>query len=185
MLEIKPYCDTYKEDLREVCLNTAFPQAREPKYRNYLLNSYCDYYLENEPSSCFAAVDENGVAQGYILCAPCHKKYSRFVRPYAKQAAKSGIEMALEGISERAVLAAFSKLYPAHLHIDINPGFQGQGTGAKLMSALLSHLKNTGVKGVMLIVGSGNKGAIRFYMKCGFKKTAQLGPGTVMTYNLR
>ena len=60
MLEIKPYVPEFKEDIQKVCLNTAYETAYEPVERNYLLNTYCDYYIDNEPQTCFA---DNGLRQ--------------------------------------------------------------------------------------------------------------------------
>ena len=185
MLEIKPYSPQYKEDMRRVCLNTAYERAYEPVERNYLLNSYCDYYIDNEPETCFAAVDENGTAQGYIICAPDFKKFIKQVRPYSAQAKKSGIDHYYEGIAERLALRFFSRQYPAHFHIDINEGFQGGGTGTQLVLTLLETLKSKNVKGVMLITGSGNEGAIRFYKRLNFKTVIGKGPAAIMGMKLR
>ena len=53
------------------------------------------------------------------------------------------------------------------------------------MNALLDTLKNKNVKGVMLITGSGNDGAIRFYKRLGFKTIIGKGPAAVMGLKLR
>ena len=185
MLEIKPYSPQYKEDMRRVCLNTAYDRAYEPVERNYLLNSYCDYYIDNEPETCFVAVDENGTAQGYIICAPDFKKFIKQVRPYSAQAKKSGIDHYYEGIAERLALRFFSRQYPAPFHIDINEGYQGGGTGTQLVLTLLETLKSKNVKGVMLITGSGNEGAIRFYKRLNFKTVIGKGPAAIMGMKLR
>lgn len=185
MLEVKPYRSEYKEDLQKVCLNTAYSTAYEPKEKNYLLNTYCDYYCDCEGEHSFAAVDENGTAQGYIFCAPDFDRYIRNIKPYTKQAKKSGFDHYIEGVGERAALRAFHYTYPAHLHIDINPGFQHQGAGTKMVNTLLDHLRDMDIKGVMLIAGSGNVQGLSFYKKLGFKKVITIGPATVMAYKLR
>lgn len=185
MINIVPYEPKYKEDLQKVCLNTAYETAYEPKERNFLLNTYCDYYLDVEGACCFAAVDENDVAQGYILCAPDYKRFRKAVKPYAKIAAKSGFAHAVAGIGERFVTGLFSRSFPAHMHIDINPGFQRMGVGTKLVDALFQKLKSENVKGIMLIVSTGNTKGMNFYLKYGFHRTATVGPGTVMTYKFQ
>ena len=53
------------------------------------------------------------------------------------------------------------------------------------MNTLLSHLKSEGVKAVMLIVGSGNKPAVRFYKRNGFKVLISAFGGTVMGLKLQ
>ena len=185
MLEIKRYNPKYKEDVRKVCLNTAYDTAYEPVERNYLLNSYCDYYINNEPDTCFVAIDENDTAQGYVICAPDFERYKKLVKPYVIQGKKSGFDHYYEGIAERSVLRLFSKNYPAHFHIDINEGFQNMGVGSKLITALFEQLENKKVKGVMLTTGSGNTQAINFYKKHGFKTLILFGPAIVMGKKLR
>lgn len=59
-------------------------------------------------------------------------------------------------IFEAVSPAAFSVKYPAHLHIDILPEYQGQKVGTALMSALKEKLVSDNIKGVMLCVGKGN-----------------------------
>ncbi|MCG8454371.1 MAG: GNAT family N-acetyltransferase [Spirochaetales bacterium] len=58
--------------------------------------------------------------------------------------------------------------YPAHIHVDILPGFQGQGLGKALMNHLLCHLDSFGVKGSHLIVGDENKRAVKYYQSSGY-----------------
>lgn len=68
-------------------------------------------------------------------------------------------------IFEAVSPAAFSVKYPAHLHIDILPEYQGQKVGTALMSALKEKLVSDNIKGVMLCVGKGNVRAIDFTKK--------------------
>ena len=49
------------------------------------------------------------------------------------------------------------------------------------MKALLGKLREMKVPGVMLIVDKSNSGAQRFYQRFGFKKTASVFGGVVMT----
>ena len=67
------------------------------------------------------------------------------------------------------MLKLLSGKYPAHMHIDIDSGYTGGGNGTAMVNLLLSHLKSLNVKGVMLIAGSANTGAVRFYKRFGFK----------------
>ena len=45
--------------------------------------------------------------------------------------------------------------------------------------------RSKGVKGIMLIVGTGNTGAQKFYKKNGFKKIVSMRDGTVMAQRLK
>ena len=58
--------------------------------------------------------------------------------------------------------------YPAHLHINLLPGYQGQGHGSQLMDTLLTEFRRRGVPGVHLGTNSANEKAVPFYKKQGF-----------------
>lgn len=67
--------------------------------------------------------------------------------------------------------------YPAHLHIDILPEFQGQGWGRKLIEAWCEKINGEGAKGVHLDMVKDNVGARRFYEKLGFGVCEQVLDG--------
>lgn len=185
MLEIKPYKEKYFEDVRQVCVNTGPVEAKtDAAAREHLLAVYCDYYCEKEPRNVFVLVDENDIAQGYILCAENFRDYRKNFAPYMKKLRKSGIGNCVLPLGEQIVYSFFGRKYPAHLHIDINPELTGGGNGTRLMQTLLKHLKAKGVRGVMLIVGSVNTVAIRFYKRNGFKILCSLCGGTAMAKEL-
>ncbi|ELR09491.1 hypothetical protein VC83_00588 [Pseudogymnoascus destructans] len=60
--------------------------------------------------------------------------------------------------------------YPAHLHIDILPEYQGHGGGKNLIAALLAKLQGDRVRGIHLMKSSENKGAEVFYCRMGFER---------------
>jgi GNAT superfamily N-acetyltransferase len=60
--------------------------------------------------------------------------------------------------------------YPAHLHIDLLPAWQGRGFGRLLMISYLDGLAAVGVTGVHLGVQSGNLRARDFYDRMGFTR---------------
>ena len=65
----------------------------------------------------------------------------------------------------------FSKIitkYPAHLHINLQPEYQGMGLGTRLIEAFENHLFDLGVTGVHLHTTNYNKKAIPFYNKNGY-----------------
>lgn len=185
MLEIKSFEEKYFAHVRQVCINTGPANAKiDAAARENLLAVYCDYYCEKEGHNAFVLVDENDFAQGYILCAESFSEYRKGFAPYMKKLRKSGIGNCFIPLGEHIIYSFFSRKYPAHLHIDINYEFTGGGNGTRLMETLLEHLKSKGVKGVMLIAGSRNTAAIRFYKRNGFKILCSLGGGTVMAKEL-
>lgn len=58
--------------------------------------------------------------------------------------------------------------YPAHLHINLLPGYQGRGFGRQLTVRLLEALAAAGAAGVHLGVATRNEAARAFYRRLGF-----------------
>ena len=185
-IKILPYTNKYKADVQNICLDTADENARKYKRQKLLLSTYCDYYIENEQENCFIAYDEKkNRAVGYILCARDYKRYLKvFYKKYFKKSFDCGFDSIFESFSAMAVPLAFYRKYPAHLHIDILPEYQGMKIGTRLMNSLIENLKNKNVKGVMLGVDTKNKRAICFYQKCGFKEIVKSQSGLVMAMKI-
>ena len=72
----------------------------------------------------------------------------------------------------------YLKQYPAHLHINLLPGYQRMGLGRQLMQALEKALRQQNCPGVSLCVSGDNHGAMRFYERCGFRVLGK-HPGAV------
>jgi putative acetyltransferase len=72
-------------------------------------------------------------------------------------------------------LIALTKLphrssHVAYIHkLAINPNFQNKGLGSKLFTAVISDVKEKGIKRLELKVESDNHNAIKFYKKMGFQ----------------
>lgn len=58
--------------------------------------------------------------------------------------------------------------YPAELHINLLPAWQGRGLGGRLMKAFLDGLRAEGVRGVFLQTSDRNLKAVPFYERLGF-----------------
>jgi ribosomal protein S18 acetylase RimI-like enzyme len=71
--------------------------------------------------------------------------------------------------------------YPAHLHIDILPEWQGRGFGRALMSALINGLRSAGAGGIHLTMLTTNTNARRFYDRLGFTEFPTTEPEDVTT----
>ncbi len=185
MLEIKNFEMKYFEDVRQVCINTGPQKAKtDPGEKDRLLAIYCDYYCEQEPQNAFILVDENDRAQGYIFCSENAKEYHKKFKPYMKRVRKQGLVACLIPWGEKVFYNFKIKKYPAHLHIDINHEFTGNGNGTRLMQTLCEHLKSKGVCGVQLMVSTSNTAAIRFYKRNGFKSICSVGGATAMAKEL-
>ncbi len=163
-----------------ICAQTAGPLCRkEPVIANRVAKMYSTYYVLECTDSCFCLADEKDKAVGYILCETDCKHYSKIYRKkYVPEIftlkKQDGIISWLFPIP----YSVFGRKYPAHLHIDILPEYQGKGYGTKMVNTLLEELRNRGVRGVMLGADLDNEGAIRFYQRLGFKiliKSSKIG----------
>ena len=65
--------------------------------------------------------------------------------------------------------------YPAHLHIDLLPAYQGKGFGGGLIRTLRDKLAELGVPGLHLNMVKENRNAYRFYHHIGFEEVAVAG----------
>ncbi len=170
MINIRKYQPKDKENLRKICIETSKLPTETKTQRDFLTVMYNDYYTENEPDNIFVAVNEDDEAVGYILCGEnFYDFYDIMKKFYLPEVKEMGFSFYVAGLSEILLHKAFSRKYPAHLHIDILDVCQGQGVGTRLMTELKVHLKSKKINNVMLSCGMGNKQAIKFYLKNDFK----------------
>jgi GNAT superfamily N-acetyltransferase len=71
--------------------------------------------------------------------------------------------------------------YPAHLHMNLLPGFQRQGHGRGLMETFLAAAHSAGATRVYLAMLTANVKARAFYDRLGFAELAVKDPGP-LTY---
>jgi ribosomal protein S18 acetylase RimI-like enzyme len=65
--------------------------------------------------------------------------------------------------------------YPAHLHIDLLPDYQGKGFGRALINTWLAGANAAGAPAAFLNMDPANLRARRFYEKVGFREIAVSG----------
>ncbi len=167
-MQIVDYQPSYKDSVRAVCLATASERARtEATHRAFTFDMYCDEYLDHEIA---LVLEEGGIAHGYVLCTPDFNAWVQHARPYHDRIRALG--PAYAGRLEREIdtYRRHKDRYPAHLHIDIEPGLTGGGWGGKLLETLANRLKAQHVPGLMLGVSAENTAAIRFYERHGFER---------------
>ena len=168
-MNIRPYETTDRDDVRYICLNSDGPCDLDETEQFYVLTTFCDYYIEQEPENCFVAVDESDKAVGYILCSKDYDAFlPKFESLYLPKLDSLPENFRTNAKNSTLMQKKYKDIYPAHLHIDILPEYQRMGLGGKMMDALRAHLKAQGVPGVMLTVGIDNKTGRSFYEKYGF-----------------
>ncbi len=168
-MKIRPYNAKDKENVRFVCLNSEGPCKSSKRARNFTLSVYCDYYIENEPENCFVAADENDKTIGYVICTENFDVFKeRFVKLYYPKIKNWEFRRRKSALRSIIPHEKYKKDYPAHLHIDVLPEYQRMGLGHKMTDVLLEHLKEKGVKGIMLTTWIKNEKGRGFYDKYGF-----------------
>ncbi len=168
-MPIRPYEAKDRDAVRYICLNSDGPCDADEKGQHFLLTTYCDYYIEREGHNCFVFADENDNAVGYILCAEnFHAFREVFFSDFKTRIAPERISEHKWAEESIVLHEKYAADYPAHLHIDLLPDYQGKGIGTQLMQTLSDHLRNKKCRGVMLTVFKHNTGAVRFYERYGF-----------------
>jgi ribosomal protein S18 acetylase RimI-like enzyme len=182
---IRRYRSGDLRDLYRICLRTgksgddATALYRDP---DLLGNLYAAPYGLFEPALAFVAEDELGVG-GYCLGALDTRAFEqrleerwwpslrrRYREPDARyRDAWTPDERAAYMIhhpwrTDDDILAD----YPSHLHIDLLPRLQAQGTGRELIGIELTAMRDRGSGGVHLHVTAGNHRALGFYRHLGF-----------------
>ncbi len=115
-------------------------------------------YLEADPESFFLVLEDGGGAIGYL--AACLDSFSDAARPIAGDI----------GYFTPPFRAAVAR-YPSHFHINVKPGYQGQGTGRRLVARLIEACGAAGSSGIHVVTGASSR-AVAFYESCGFRRIA-------------
>lgn len=168
-MAIRKYEPKDYEQIVNICLNTYDKDEQESPINQYIKQMFCRYYIEIEPENCFVVTDDNDVPQGYVYGASDYDFYHQNMTEYLEKIAevKNGVYTS-DAYVEMYNHEIYKDDYPAHLHIDIFEEFRSKGYGSVMIKAFCENLKTKGIKGVMLIVGSDNFGAQRFYERNGF-----------------
>jgi len=143
---------------------------------------FCIYYQIFEPDNSFVAVDEKDRLVGYIMGSldtvsqkkgfDRHMRWRIFCRlagvTWWRHPGSAKELLRWLKVPELPTPEGLYDDYPAHLHMNLLPEFQGMGIGGKLMRNFLRHVKASRVKGVHLRTSNHNVKALPFYEKEGF-----------------
>jgi len=186
-ITILPINNKDEKELSDLCFRTSFVYP-DPKLKEFINWRWLIPYCRTEAANSFKAYDsEKNIIAGYILSTldtinfekKCISLYQNDSEIRNRQFLNSN-ELSKEEIARFNSLYIYpvSKKedpdykikieYPAHLHIDVHPDYQGKGLGHKLTDTLIAHLKDKKCKGLHLSVGSTNLKGISFYKKYGF-----------------
>ncbi|MCZ4119005.1 GNAT family N-acetyltransferase [Streptomyces sp. H39-S7] len=194
---IRPYRPADLPALYDICVRTGQEGGdARPFYDDHdLLGTlFAAPYARLEPELTFVMDDGQGNAVGYVLgtadTATFVKRFrgewlpevaDRYPAPATLEpTTPHEIMVDLLHRPERMLVPELTS-YPAHLHIDLLPGYQGAGHGRALMEAFLAALAAAGVASVHLGMVTANVRARHFYDRMGFHEIAVADPGP-LTY---
>ena len=191
MTHIRPYRDTDLRDVYDICVRTADAggDARGKYYSEDLMpDLFAGPYVFLEPDFAFV-LDDGQRAVGYVLGTPDTAAFARAYRerwiprlagrypaPPEPPASPDDEMIALHYRPERLLWPGLDA-YPAHLHIDLLPPFQGAGYGRALMETFYAAAARAGAPGVHLTVLAANTRAIGFYRHLGLRRLDPAEPG--------
>ena len=191
---IRPYRPEDREALDDICVRTAHNgQDSRPVYADPSIfpATFAAPYAHLEPELAFVLDDGTGQAVGYILGTADTPRFvaefratwlplvaDRHPEPAGPPRTPDEEMVRLLHHPERMLVPEVAA-YPAHLHIDLLPDWQGRGHGRALMRTFLRALHDRGVPAVHLSMVTANIQARAFYDRLGFHEIAVPDPGPV------
>jgi GNAT superfamily N-acetyltransferase len=186
-LATRRYADADHDAVYDICVRTADAggDARGQYSTDDLMpDLFAGPYVFLEPRFAFVLTEENegegSRPVGYVIGTPDTAAFARAYRerwiprlagryqvPPDPPATPEEAMLALHYRPERLLWHELRK-YPAHLHIDLLPGFQGRGYGRRLIDTFCVAAAESGAAGVHVTVVSANTTALGFYERIGF-----------------
>lgn len=184
-LHLRGYAPTDLPALYDICVRTgdAGSDARGQYTSDLLLGDiFAAPYAVLEPEHTHVLDDGTGQAVGYVLGTADTASFVRRYRtvwmpqtadrcppPNHPAMSADDVMLGLHHDPERMLVPGLEG-YPAHLHIDVLPEWQGQGYGRRLMERFLTGLDAAGVPAVHLGMLTSNTAARAFYDRVGFRE---------------
>lgn len=178
----------------DICVRTADGgEDARGKYQSddLMPDLFAGPYVFLEPEVAFV-LDDGQRAVGYVVGTPDTAAFAsayrerwiprlagRYPVPPQPPVTPDDQMLALHYGPERLLWPGLPE-YPAHLHIDLLPAFQGAGHGRSLMAAFFDAAARAGAAGVHVCVVEDNVRAIGFYRHLGFGRLAVDDPDSVV-----
>ncbi|MEU4428081.1 GNAT family N-acetyltransferase [Actinoplanes sp. NPDC024001] len=196
MPEIRQYRPADRTALYDICVRTADAggDARGQYSTDELMGDlFAGPYAYLEPHLAFV-LDDGGEAVGYVVgtaeTAAFARRYreewipllgDRYPVPPASGRTPEQDMVALHHNPERMLVPGL-EVYPAHLHIDLLPPYQGHGWGRRLIERFLATVDAPGVHVGMV---TANVKARGFYDRLGFTVLPVPDPGPLTYLGIR
>jgi ribosomal protein S18 acetylase RimI-like enzyme len=194
MTRIRGYRPEDREALEDICVRTAHEGGdSRPHYADpgVFPATFAVPYVVLEPDLAFVLDDGAGRAVGYVVGTADTERFvedfrtkwlptvaDRYPEPAGPPSTPDEAMIRLLHHPERMLVPEVAA-YPAHLHIDLLPAWQGRGHGRGLMRTLLQALHDRGVPAVHLSMVTANTPARAFYDRLGFHEIDVPDPGPV------
>lgn len=194
MTRIRGYRPEDREALEDICVRTAHEGGdSRPHYADpgVFPATFAVPYVVLEPDLAFVLDDGAGRAVGYVVGTADTERFvedfrtkwlptvaDRYPEPAGPPSTPDEAMIRLLHHPERMLVPEVAA-YPAHLHIDLLPAWQGRGHGRSLMRTLLQALHDRGVPAVHLSMVTANTPARAFYDRLGFHEIDVPDPGPV------
>jgi GNAT superfamily N-acetyltransferase len=197
---IRPYVAGDRVAVRRICGDTADAGRPVEAFfgdRELFADLLMSYYTDFEPESAWV-VEQAGEVVGYLTGCRDTGRFRRimfwWIVPRAlckafwrgtwwaastRRLVRYNLPIWWRSLGHRAMPLTG---YPAHLHINLWTGMQGQGIGRRLINQFLAQLRAAGIPGVHLSVREDNTTALAFFEKMGFTRRdrrplMRIGPG--------
>ena len=137
-------------------LRKDFASAEE---RAAFFRTWTGWYVERAPDDLWFALAEDGAIIGYLTGC--------------KDSA-GALDLA-RIIPKYEVFADRFAAFPAHLHVNVRPGFRDHGIGRALVDRFAEDCRADGLPGLHLVTGVFARN-VSFYQRAGFTAATQRGP---------
>ncbi|MEY9930561.1 ribosomal protein S18 acetylase RimI-like enzyme [Catenulispora sp. GP43] len=188
---IRQYRPEDREALYEICMltgNNGGDARAVYRDQELLPDLFAAPYATLEPDLAFV-LDDGGRAVGYVLGTSDTERFVRDFRtkwlpevadrhplPGGGPGTPDAVMTEFLHQPEMMITPALAD-YPAHLHIDLLPGYQGHGYGRALLTTLFAALNKAGAQKVHLVMSTANTNARAFYDRIGFHEITVPEPG--------
>ncbi|MFC6325368.1 GNAT family N-acetyltransferase [Microbacterium koreense] len=182
MPRIRPFRPGDEPALADICLRTADAGGDATGVLDddrIWADVFALPYVARHPDLAFVVEGDDERLLGYVVATDDTDAFedwfarewwpsraTAWPRPERETSRQDGVLIYAYG--RRAGAEPYSLGHPAHLHIDLLPGAQGQGWGRRLIATLVEALRERGVEGLHLSTSTDNVGALAFYPRLGF-----------------
>jgi ribosomal protein S18 acetylase RimI-like enzyme len=185
-LTIRPYAPADRKAVLRIAADTAAFGAPVEMFlddRRLFGDAVYRYYVDYEPEHAWVAA-AGGEVTGFLVGCADTRRRDRCVAQRIGPAVALNLLCMRYRVGRRTLRHAYAEVaaavrrefpavdlaaYPAHLHINLDARWRGQGAGRRLMEAFLGQLHALVVPGVHLRTTSLNTAAVALYTRLGFE----------------